>query len=246
MKEQELLDELKKDGLVCDDMVDARDFKGTDWKNMSIAKWFQFCKANKEWLEPGISWWELAALHMACEMGKKPATILETGQCYGTTARYFLIRNQKYGGTLTSVELVVRPKFDAMLEDLGLASFVTTIRAHSQKILWDKMLDILFIDSEHCFSDALGEYMKYRLFLTQGSIVGYHDTENCNGVAKAIQVMQEIDDLELLNSVPMTYGAGIKLFKVQNMNTAQIRINKEFEEKRMAEWKKAQMGAKPL
>lgn len=226
MKEQEFLEELQKEGLVCTDDISVMDFKGTDWKNMTTAQWFQFAKANKDWLDPGISWHELAALHEACELWKdKPAVILETGQCYGTTCRYFAIRNQKYGGELTSIELSHRPLFDAAMTELGLYQYMNTIRDHSQKIFWDKIINILFIDSEHALSDALGEYMKYRLFLVQDSIVGFHDSANCYGVRKAIDIIRQIDDLELISSTPLPYGAGISMFKVVTMNGAQIRNN---------------------
>ncbi len=223
MKEQEFLDALMKEGLVMTDMVDVGDFKDVDWKTAPVWKIFQFCKANKRWLDPGISWWELAALHEAVEKVKGPAVILETGQCWGTTGRYFAVRTIREGGEFHSIELVTRPKFDEAMVEVGLAPFINTIRGHSQKIPWDKLIDILFIDSEHCMSDALGEYMKYRLFLKQGSIVGYHDVCNCWGVARAIEIMQEMDDLELISSTDIGYGAGISMFQVKNMNSAQIR-----------------------
>ena len=83
---------------------------------------------------------------------------------------------------------------------------------------WDKQIDILFIDSEHALSDALGEYMRFRVFLKSDGIVGFHDSDIAPGVRKALDFIQEVDDLELISEVAGRYSAGVKFYKVKCMN----------------------------
>lgn len=205
---------------VDDNAFHTSDFKGRDLKELTDLEWFQFAKANKVFAEPGISAEELDAIHTALEkvIGPNPATIVETGMCYGTTTRYFLVRNLKYGGTLTNYELFTRPKFKEAMEELGLWDNIIR-KGHSMLDTYDeKPIDILWIDSEHALQDALGEYMRFRLFLRQGAIVGFHDSDCCAGVEKAIEMVQEVDELELVTELTGKYSAGCKLFKFVNRN----------------------------
>ena len=199
---------------------DVLEFKGVDFKNMPLDQWFNFCKANKSYGEPGIDYYELAALHKACEtLGKRPLTILETGMCFGTTTRYFLVRTIKFGGEVHSFEIHLREKFKETMQELGLWDKIN-LHGHSMKDPWDKEIDVLFIDSEHALADALGEYMRFREWLKADSIIGFHDTSCCPGVIKVIEMIQEVDELELISESNDRASAGIKLFKRKAKNRA--------------------------
>lgn len=197
-------------------------YKLDDFRNMSIKDCFQFAKANEGW-ETGISYDELRALHEGMEtMGHRPLTIFETGMCFGTTTRYFILKLLKEGGELYTCEFKVREPFKNAMEELGLWKYINVL-GDSMKVPWDKKIDVLFIDSEHALSDALGEYMKYRVFLNEFSLVGFHDCDFCYGVKRTIEIIQEIDDLELISSSVDKLGAGLKTFKVKR-GQAQYRI----------------------
>jgi len=212
--------------------VDVMDFKGTDWKNMPVADWFHFAKANKTFREPGIAYTELAALYDALmSTGPRPLTILETGQCLGTTTRFFVVYTQKYGGYHTSCEIKRRDLYVNAMKELGLEDKYTTL-GNSMKAPWDKEIDFLFIDSEHCITDALGEYMRFRVWLKQGGIVGFHDTESCYGVRRAIDIIRnEIDNLEPVSMDNAKSGAGIEFYRLVQHSEVAHRVNDEMRKK---------------
>lgn len=202
-----------------DNAFDTTFFEGVDLKKINTLQWFQFCKANKAFGEPGISEYELAALHNACEksFGRNAINIVETGMCYGVTTRYFLIRNLKYGGTLTNFEVFTREKFEAAMRKLNLWQNIIR-KGHSMKDHYEGGIDMLWIDSEHALEDALGEYMRFRVWLNGNAVIGFHDTDCCPGVAQAIKMIQEVDDLELIEESTLVGGAGCQIFKMKNRN----------------------------
>ena len=192
---------------------DIMEFKGVDFKSMPIDQWLYFCKANLTFGEPGIDYYELAALHQACEtLGKRPLTILETGMCFGTTTRYFLVRTIKYGGELHTFEVAIRDKFKETMQELSLWDKIN-LHGHSIKDHWNKDIDVLFIDSEHALENTLGEYIRFREWLKAESIIGFHDTNCCAGVIKALEMIQEVDGLELISECSDRAHAGIKFFR---------------------------------
>lgn len=201
-----------------DDNVSIYDFAGRDLTKLSEMEMLQFCKANKTFGEPGISGDELAALHIAAQsLGDRPIVSVETGICYGTTTRYFTLRSMRNGGRHHAFEIWVRDDFKKAMQDLDLWKKFD-IHGHSIKDNWQGNIDFLYIDSEHALQDALGEYMRFRVWLNDNSIVGFHDVDMCPGVAKALEMIQEVDDLELISSSLNNLAAGIVFFKVRKMN----------------------------
>lgn len=225
---------------------DIMKYKGTDWENMSVSDWFHFSKANKTFKEPGISYEEMLALYTALMSRKVPMTILETGQCLGTTTRFFTIYTLKYGGRHYSIEMLLRPIFQNAMKELGLLDKFTTIKGNTMTVPWDKPIDFLFIDSEHCLTDALGEYMRYRVFLQGEAIVGFHDTDSCYGVRRTIDIIKnEIDDLELISKCDNRASAGIEFYKVKGLNVVAHKINKQKQDEetaRLIEARKVQVA----
>ena len=195
------------------------DYKNVDWKKATLEDWWQFTKANNEFREPGISYDELRALHEACELlGHRPIRIVETGMCFGTTTRYFIVRLIKYGGELWSYEVKVRDLFKQKMEELDLWNYVN-VHGDSMKDAYDnKRIDLMFIDSEHALENALCEYVRFRPFYYENTIIGFHDCDTCPGVAKAINVIQEMDELIEVSSSRNHLGAGVIFFKRKYSN----------------------------
>jgi len=188
------------------------EFANTDWKNASLVDWIHFAEANQGF-EPGISFDEVRALHEACEtLEPRALRIVETGMCHGTSTRYFLVRVLKYGGELHSFEVHVRKEFQDALEGLGLWKSIH-LHGHSMRDPWQGSINVLFIDSEHALEDALGEYMRFRVWLEANAIIGFHDSDSCPGVVKAIEMIQEVDKLELISESTGQMGRGVKMFK---------------------------------
>ena len=227
-----LTDELKVFATKIDDSKDILEFKGRDLTTLDDLELFQFCKANKSFKEPGLSAEEIVMLHEVMKSIKNPLTIVETGICFGVTTRYFIVRNMKYGGELYSFEINIREQFESAMKELGLWNKINVL-GHSMKTPWDKNIDFLFIDSEHALSDALGEYMRFRVYLTANSIVGFHDSDTCYGVKRAIEIIHEIDDLELIGEVSDRFSAGIKFFKVKGLGQKQVQINQLYQKKQL-------------
>lgn len=196
----------------CND--DIAEFKGVDFKQVDIETILRFCKANKSFGEPGITFYELDALDQAMKDFKgKPIIILETGMCYGTTTRYFVVKTLRDGGNFYSCEIQLRDKFVAAMKDLDLWKYIIPL-GDSMKVCWCAQIDFLFIDSEHALSNALGEYMRYRIFLKDRGIVGFHDSDCCKGVKEAIEIAQKIDKLELVSETSGKASAGVKFFRL--------------------------------
>jgi len=220
-----LTEEIIKYASQINDDKDILEFKGRNFKDLDELEWFQFCKANKTFREPGLSSEELVMLHNSIKVYTgSPLTIVETGICFGVTTRYFVVRNLKYGGELHSFETHLRPDFQKAMEEIGLWNQFHVL-GHSMKAPWEQNINFLFIDSEHAMSDALGEYMRFRVWLTGESMVGFHDTDNCYGVKRAVEIANEIDDLELVGEVTGRLSAGIKIFKLKGLGQKQIYYN---------------------
>ena len=194
-------------------------YTDTDWKSMNITDWIQFCKANTEFREPGITYDELRALHEACELlGQRPLRIVETGMCYGTTTRYFAVRVAKYGGDIHTYEINVRDMFREYMLGLGLWDYIT-VHGHSITDEYDgKSIDLLWIDSEHALQDALCEYIRFRPYFYENTLIGFHDSDICAGVAMAINVIQEMDELEQVAYSGDRLSSGCRIFKRKNPN----------------------------
>jgi hypothetical protein len=202
-----------------DERGSIMDFKDFDWKNATHDDMISFAKT-LDFPEPGITHNECRALIKALEStGGCPLTILETGMCYGTTTRIFIAWTLKYGGSVSSAEIVVRPLFEQKMKEAGYWQYVNVI-GNSRYCDWprEKTLDFLFIDSEHALDDALGEYMRFRVYCKQYAVVGFHDYENCPGVTMAVDICSFVDCLEQVSASVKEGGTGLVLFKIAKHN----------------------------
>jgi predicted O-methyltransferase YrrM len=193
----------------------VEEFINFDWSKSEPADWMRFSNAGRNFSESGLARpKEVQALTDAVCMLPKGAIILETGMCYGNSTRIFLGKILRDGGELHSIETTIRDRFRQAMIELGLWDKIHVHEEHSQLMCWNKPLDFLFIDSEHALSDALGEYMHYRMFVKKHALIGFHDVYSCPGVKKAIEIIHEIDNLELIIDSNCRASAGLHIYRL--------------------------------
>lgn len=66
--------------------------------------------------------------------------------------------------------------------------------ANSMKtpIHYDRKVDFLLIDTEHGLENALGEYMRWRMYMNGGGVAAFHDSE-LPAVHRAIEIAIEVE-----------------------------------------------------
>ena len=185
------------------------DFKDFDWKQATEDDIMRFGKTLDD-LERGIPGPEMPYLMTALNSITYPKdremTIVETGMFYGTSTRTWIAWTLKNGGKVYTAEVVIMEDFKKKMEDAGYWQYVNII-GNSMECEWDKPIDFLFIDSNHYFVYAWGEYEKFSKYLVPGAIVGWHDTmTNTDGVRPAIERAKEEDTLEFICSQEVHCG----------------------------------------
>jgi len=193
------------------------DFKGMDFTSLSLEDRIAFSVAQGV-SETGMQPDELIAMNDALSMLEPNPTILELGQCTGTSTRFLLTYVLSHSGTLHSIEQNLRRDFFDAMVDLGLWDKFTTYVNNTQTIHWQGGIDFLLIDTEHTIADALGEYCRFRGFLNKHAIIGFHDAWEIPGVRRAIEIVQEIDEIKEIARSPRGVGFGIRLFKLMEKN----------------------------
>jgi len=192
-------------------------FDGKDFANLTLDERIQFAIATGV-TETGMLAGELIAFDKALCLAVEGMTYLELGQCTGTSTRFALTHILKHGGELNSVEINIRPDFKVGMEALGLWDKINTINENTQTLHWTKQIDFLLIDTEHAIADALGEYCRFRGFLSADAIIGFHDAWEIPGVRRSIEIIQEIDELEEVARSPRGIGFGLRFFKIKSRN----------------------------
>jgi len=192
------------------------DFKGFDWKQATDADIIAFGKT-LDFPERGISTDECKTLLKALNAlkGTTP-TILETGMFYGTSTRIAIAWTLKHGGKVFSCEVNPQPLFEQKMRESGYWQYVNPLIGEAQKIQWYSKIDFLFIDADHSLQDALGEYMKFRIWLSDNAIVGFHDSDNCTGVKLTMDIANIVDRMEVIGQ--SNEASGIKFFRMVKKN----------------------------
>lgn len=192
------------------------EWKGFDWKTATLEDRIEFCLSDVG--EAGMDHFDLRALAAGLDsFAPKPIVIVETGLGWGFSTRLFLTYILKYGGELNTIDIMARKGIVDPLEALGLWKHVNYINYDSRQINWpfNKYIDYLNLDSEHALSFALGEYMRFRaVLLDHQSIVGFHDTDVCYGVKRALDMIEEVDVLRPFAKAENMGGAGYKSFHI--------------------------------
>ena len=190
------------------------DFKGFDWAAATDEERMELALADVN--EAGMSHNELRAILLGLNsFGKKPLVTVETGLGYGFSTRIFLTHAAKYGGEHHIFESLPGPRpIIEMLKELDLWKYATLHVGDARKAVWpeDKMIDFLNIDSEHSLGFVMNEYMRFRMNLTNGSVVGFHDVDCCWGVRRGIAMIREIDRIHLLCDESRHAGAGYQCY----------------------------------
>jgi hypothetical protein len=203
---------------------DIKEWIGVDLSKLSPDERVEFaCASNVG--EAGMVGAELYALMEALDTLKdRPIRIVETGMGWAYSTRMFMTHILKYGGELNTIEYKNRARPTEYLTYLGLWNHpkFKFHAADTREIYWppDKLIDFLLIDSEHALSDALGEYMKFRHFFNGNAIVAFHDTDCCPGVARAIEIAQEMDTWQPLTAATNILSAGLKTFRIMKIDDA--------------------------
>jgi len=190
------------------------EFKDADFANMSLEDRLEFSVA-KGIPMPGLTPNELLALQKGLDILPEKPVIVETGLGFGTTTRFFLTHILKHGGELHTIEYRIKSEIKDPLMELGLWDKINIHEGDVRTMNWpkDKLINCLFIDSEHSISNALGEYMRFRWFFKANTVIGFHDVDSCPGVRRAIEMIQEMDILELIGE-NSGGGFGVKIFKL--------------------------------
>jgi len=193
------------------------DYKGADFKSFDMIQCIEFASAEGGSIERGMNPVELEIMYRGLQLlGNCPLTILETGMGWGYSTRMFLLHILRYGGELHSIEIFPRKEFLNYLEELKIREYVQVHEADARKFNnWDKSIDYLNIDSEHAISNILSEYFRFRLHLIPAkSLIGFHDV-SLNHVARGLEILNEVDNLEPVIVNKKTGGFGYNLYRLQ-------------------------------
>lgn len=189
-------------------------FKGFDWNAATDEDRIEFALADVG--EAGMSHNELRAIQVGLNsLGDRPLVTVETGLGYGFSTRVFLAHVAKFGGEHHIFESQPQNRpIIGMLQDLDMWKYATLHAGDARTAQWDfnKLINFLNIDSEHSLGFVMNEYMRFRMALTDGSVVGFHDVDCCWGVRRGIAMIREIDRIHLLCDESRHAGAGYQCY----------------------------------
>lgn len=200
------------------------EFKKLNMESLTLDERLEFSLA-KGTKHPGMYLEELLVLNKSLEtFGNKQINILETGMQSGVSTRFFLTQVLKYGGKLFSIEQNIQQDFKDYMVVLGLWDRINVFNFDSRFVFLDNniSIDFLNLDSGHHLGLVLSEYLHFRLYLKQNSLIGFHDINN-KGVAFAINIIKKIDILEEVEKCDTTASgyAVYRLLGMDNQNMAE-------------------------
>ena len=113
-------------------------------------------------------------------------TILEIGVARGMSTRYMLKalwernNNRKYGkGTLHSIDIEnCYNNVKSGVAKLGGSQLLENwhfTHQDANTVVWDKLIDVLFIDGNHSYEGVKADYLKYEPFVKKGGLILMHD-----------------------------------------------------------------------
>lgn len=187
------------------ELVPMEQFAGQDPNGWGKVQSIQFARQNfdaehivnnERFGGCGLNEVEAAALYDVLEL-MGTGTIVELGRSFGCSTRVFYQHVARHAGSLHSYDLVL---FESLMDRHRKTGFpldghvnVQIQVGDSMKVQWDEgwPIDFLFIDTEHSLADALGEYMRWRVYLSPGAFIAFHDS-NLPPVARAIEIVKEV------------------------------------------------------
>jgi predicted O-methyltransferase YrrM len=193
---------------------DIMEFVNFDWAHATDLDMLLFARVSNI-TETGLDIYECGAFLEALKISNFiKMRYLETGQAQGVSTRMALAWVLKYSGEVNSIELKPNKVFLDIMVKSGYMDKVNTIVGDSMKVpVEDKIINFMFIDSEHATSSALGEYMRFRPYFRKGSVVGFHDV-SLPGVSRALSIIEKIDELEILSEHVTNACFGIKFYRM--------------------------------
>lgn len=195
-------------------------FKGFFWPDATKADAVRFARCSG-FRETGMSVSEIGLLYDVLELMGENKTIVELGRDFGTSTRLFLQHLIRHGGRLTSIDLRLHDEFVQVMKRNGYLSDkgpeINFVVGDSMKVAWPKeeKIHFLLIDTEHALENALGEYMRWRVYLESGAFIAFHDAVAIPGVVRAIEIVQEVEGDRLFEEISGASpdGFGIRIFR---------------------------------
>ncbi len=128
-------------------------------------------------------------------VSEKATTVLELGVCPGVSTLAFLCGLQKTNGHLYSCDIAPCKQAIAAVTRANLGAYWTFINQDDYLVAetWDKIVDILLIDTDHTYEHTLFELQWFSPFVRKGGVILMHDTHSrfTFGIMKAIDEFLE-------------------------------------------------------
>ena len=103
-----------------------------------------------------------------------PKTTFEIGTCEGLSAAHLAAGNPE--GTVITLD--IKPEAKRLADALLIPNLVSIV-CHSieapKRLKWIPPIDLLFVDGNHAFDDAYGEYVTYRPLVRDGGLIFFDD-----------------------------------------------------------------------
>jgi predicted O-methyltransferase YrrM len=104
----------------------------------------------------------------------RPRSIFEIGTCEGLSAAHLAAGNPD--GTVITLD--IKPEAKRLADALLIPNLVSIV-CHSvdapKRLKWIPPIDLLFVDGNHAFDDAYGEYVAYRPLVRDGGLIFFDD-----------------------------------------------------------------------
>lgn len=113
----------------------------------------------------------------------RPAFSLEIGTCEGKSAAHLAAGNPE--GLVVTLD--IKPEAKRLADALLLPNLVAVVGDSIgllERLKWVPKLDVLFVDGDHTFRNAYGEYIAYRLHLRDGGLVFFDDIAINDGMRR--------------------------------------------------------------
>lgn len=132
----------------------------------------------------------------------KSSCYLAEGARNGNGARVHCIDPWDLPGNLERSQYPVndpatREAFERQVEEMGLAEGITQRRAFSLEAVkkWRAPIGLLFIDGDHRYSGALGDFQAWGRYVVQGGVVVFDDyhRRRRSGVRRAVEQVRAQD-----------------------------------------------------
>ena len=137
----------------------------------------------------------------------RPGISLEIGTCEGKSAAHLAAGNPE--GVVVTLD--IKPEAKRLADALLLPNLVAIVGdsiALLDRLKWIPSLDVLFVDGDHTFRNAYGEYVAYRPHVHDGGLVFFDDIAISDGMRR---VWESVPDPK--ESLPNLHYTGFGVAK---------------------------------